>query len=91
MVTTAFVHDSTVAKTQIDSIRYFLADSAYDSQQIYRYIFDHSSMIPVIGTNKRKGISLEKKSQSRWLGLRKIYAEKYKKCWEIERNSTRVF
>jgi len=48
-------------------------------------------MIPVIGTNKREGISLEKKSQSRWSGLRKIYAEKYKKRWEIERNSTRIF
>ncbi|RKX42839.1 MAG: hypothetical protein DRP33_02650 [Thermotogae bacterium] len=66
---------------------YFLADSAYDSQQVYRYIFDRSSMIPVIDTNKRKGISLKKQSQARWLSiqLRQIYAEKYKKRWEIER------
>ena len=48
-------------------------------------------MILVTGTNKRKGISMRKQSQSCWLGLRKIYAEKYKKCWELERNSTRVF
>ena len=90
MTTTAAVHDSTVAKAQIDSgqgYKYFLADSAYDSQQVYRYIFDRSSMIPVIDTNKRKGISLEKQSQARWLGiqLRQIYAEKYKNRWEIER------
>ena len=72
MTTTAAVHDSTVAKAQIDSgqgYKYFLADSAYDSQQVYRYIFDRSSMIPVIDTNKRKGISLEKQSQARWLGI----------------------
>jgi len=44
-------------------------------------------MIPVIDTNKRKGISLKKQSQARWLSiqLRQIYAEKYKKRWEIER------
>ena len=39
MTTTAAVHDSTVAKAQTDSgqgYEYFLADSAYDSQQIYR-------------------------------------------------------
>ena len=36
MTTTAAVHDSTVAKVQIDSgqgYKYFLADSAYDSQR----------------------------------------------------------
>jgi len=90
MITSAAVHDSAMAKIQIDSgkgYRYFLADSAYDSQQIYRYIFDCSSMIPVIDTNKRKGITLEKQSQARWLGiqLRQSYSDKYKKRWEIER------
>ncbi|MDI3523520.1 transposase [Kosmotoga sp.] len=72
MTTTAAVHDSTMAKVQIDSgqgYKYFLADSAYDSQQIYRYIFDRSSMIPVIDTNKRKNVSLEKQCQARWLGV----------------------
>jgi len=59
MVTTAAVQDSTTAKTQIDSgqrYRYFLADSVYDLQQIYRYIFDHSSIILVIDTNKRRKV-----------------------------------
>ena len=39
MAKTAFIHDSTMAKAQIDSgqgYKYFLADSAYDSQQIHR-------------------------------------------------------
>ena len=39
MPTTVAVCNSTVAKAQIDSgqgYEYFLADSAYDSQQIYR-------------------------------------------------------
>ena len=39
MTTTVAVCNSTVAKAQIDSgqgYEYFLADSAYDSQQVYR-------------------------------------------------------
>jgi hypothetical protein len=72
IINSAAVHDSAMAKSQIDSTRryrYFLAGSVYDSQQIYRYIFDLSSLIPVIDTNKRKGISLEEQSQARWLGI----------------------
>ena len=43
----------------------------------------------MIDTNKRRGISLKNQSQARWLGiqLRQMYAEKYKKRWEIERTN----
>ena len=99
MVTTAAVHDSTVAKKQIDSgegYRYFLADSAYDSQQIYRYIFDHSSMIPVIDTNKRRGISLKKSKSSSLVG----YSVETSVCRKVQKalgnrknkqHTTRIF
>ena len=35
---------------------YILADSAYDASDIYDYVFENNHAIPVIGTNKRRGI-----------------------------------
>lgn len=92
IVTTASIHDSALAKIQIDRIsgyKYFLADSSYDSGVIYSYLLSCSTMIPVIDTNKRKNFSLKKQKQARWVGimLRELHKDRYKKRWEIERTN----
>ena len=58
-ITTASVYDKTIALPMIDSVRnynYILMDAAYDSSDIYDYIFENTHAMPVIDTNKRRGI-----------------------------------
>jgi hypothetical protein len=79
-----------VAHGTIDSIRnyrYILADSAYDASEIYDYIFENSHSLPVIDTNKRRGIINDRLTVNRKIGieLRNKYSSMYSMRWEIER------
>ncbi|WP_287961274.1 transposase, partial [Acidiplasma sp.] len=50
-MTTASAYDKTIAFEMIDSVRnynYILMDAAYDSSDIYDYIFENTHSIPVI-------------------------------------------
>ncbi len=90
IVTRGNIHDSKVAHGLIDSLRnfsYILADSAYDSSEIYDYIFENAHAIPVIDTNRRRNIVSERLTVNRRMGIemRKIYASLYSLRWEIER------
>ena len=74
----------------IDSVRdynYILMDAAYDSSDIYDYIFENAHAVPVIDTNKRRGIVEDKLTYNRKLGIaiRKKESSRYKLRWEIER------
>ena len=54
IVTRGNIHDSKISHDLIDSVRnysYILADSAYDTSEIYDYIFDNTHSMPVIDTN----------------------------------------
>ena len=89
-MTTASVYDKNIAFEMIDSIRnynYILMDAAYDSSDIYDYIFENAHAIPVIDTNRRGGIVEDRLSYNRKLGieLRKKESSRYKLRWEIER------
>ena len=58
-ITTASVYNKNIAFEIIDSIRnynYILMDTAYDSSDIYDYIFENTHAIPVIDKNRRMGI-----------------------------------
>jgi hypothetical protein len=42
----------------IDSVRdynYILMDAAYDSSDVYDYVFENTNAVPVIDTNRRMG------------------------------------
>jgi len=89
-VTRGNIHDSKVSHDLVDSVRnfsYILGDSAYDTSDIYDYIFENTHSIPVIDTNKRRGIVPERLSVNRRIGidLRREYASMYSLRWEIER------
>jgi hypothetical protein len=71
-ITRGNVHDSSMAHDMVDSVgnfSYILADSAYDSSDIYGYIFENTHAIPVIDTNKRRGIITDKLSVNREIGI----------------------
>ena len=79
-----------VSHDMVDSVRNFafiLADSSYDTSEIYDYIFENTHSIPVIDTNRRRGIVPERLSVNRriGIGLRKEYAPLYSLMWEVER------
>ena len=81
-VTRGNVHDSRPAGDMMDSVRnfsYILADSAYDTSDIYNYVFENTHALPVIDTNRRRGIVPERLSVNRRIGidLRKEYASLY--------------
>ena len=74
----------------VDSIRnfsYIIADSACDTSEMYDYIFENTHSIPVIDTNKRRGIIQERLSVNRKIGIdpRRKYSSLYSLRWEIER------
>ena len=53
-ITTASIHDSKVAIEMIDSVRYneyILMDATYD------YVMENTHALPVLETNKRRGIA----------------------------------
>ena len=88
IVTRGNIHDSKVSHDLIDSVRnytHILADSAYDTSEIYDYIFDNTHSMPVIDTNKRKGIRSDRLTMNRNIGidLRKEYSYIYSLRWEI--------
>ena len=90
LITKGNMHDSHVSHDMVDSVRdfsYILADSAYDASDIYDYIFENTHALPVIDTNKRRGIVNDKLPVNRKIGsdLRKEYASMYPLRWEIER------
>ena len=84
------IYDSKTSHDTVDSVRnysYILADSAYDTSEIYDYVFENTHAIPVIDTNKRRGIIRERLSMNRKIGieLRREYSSLYSLRWEIER------
>ncbi len=90
ILTKGNIHDSSVAHEMIDSVRnyrYILADSAYDTSEIYDYIFENAHALPVIDTNRRRGIINDRLTVNRRIGieLRKEYSSMYTMRWEIER------
>ena len=62
-------------------------DTAYDSSDIYDYIFENTHAIPVIDKNRRRGIVENRLTYNRKLGiaLREKDPSRYKLRWEIER------
>ena len=81
--TRASSHDKNIAFPLIDSLRdydYVVMDAAYDSSDIYEYIFENSKCSPVIDTNRRRGIVDSKLSHSR-----REEASRYSLIWEKER------
>ena len=89
-MTTASVYDKNMAFPMIDSVRdfrYILMDAAYDSSDIYDYIFENTHAMPVIDTNRRRGIVEDRLTYNRKLGiaLKKKESSRYKLRWEIER------
>ena len=90
IITKGNVHDSSASHEMIDSVRnyrYILADFAYDTSEIYDYIFENAHSLPVIDTNKRRGIINDRLTVNRRIGieLRKEYSSMYSMRWEIER------
>jgi len=90
LVTRGNMHDSRVSHEMVDSVRnlsYILVDSAYDTSDIYDYIFENTHSLPIIDTNRRRGIVLQGLSVNRKIGidLRREYASLYSLRWEIER------
>ena len=88
--TTASIYDKNIAFPLIDSVRdysYVMMDAAYDSSDIYEYIFENTQCSPVIDANKRRGIVDSRLSHSRKEGIkiRKEEASRYSLRWEIER------
>ena len=58
-ITTASVYDKNISFEMIDAVRdcrYILMDAAYDSSDIYDYIFENTHSIPVIDANKRMAL-----------------------------------
>ena len=89
LITKGNLYDSHVSHDMVDSVRYFsyiLADSAYDASDIYYYVFENTHTIPIIDTNKRRGIVNDRLPVNRKIGidLRKEYASMYPLRWEIE-------
>ena len=90
LITRGNIHDSRVSHDMVDSVRnfsYILADSAYDTSDTYDYVFENTNALPVIDTNRRRGIVPERLSMNRKIGidLRKEYSALYSLRWEIER------
>ena len=55
-ITTASVYYKNIVFEMLGSVRnynYILMDAAYDSSDIYDYIFKNTHAIPVIDTNRR--------------------------------------
>ncbi len=82
--------DSRVSHEMVDSVRdfsYILGDSDYDTSDIYDYVFKNTHSIPIIDTNKRRGIVPDRLTVNRKIGidLRREYSSMYSLRWEIER------
>ena len=87
--------DENIAFEMLDSVRdsrYTLMEAEYDFSDIYDYIFENTHALPVIDTNRRRGIIEDRLTFNRKLGiaLRKKEASRYKLRWEIERTFSDV-
>ena len=72
LVTMGNMHDSHLSHDMVDSVRdfsYILADSAYDASDIYNYVFENTHALPVIDTNKRRGIVNDRLPVNRKIGI----------------------
>jgi hypothetical protein len=61
-----------MAFPMIDSVRnynYILMDAAYDSSDIYDYIFENTQAMPVIDNNRRRGIVQDRLTFNRKQGI----------------------
>ncbi len=66
------IHDSRVSHGMVDSVRnfsYILADSAYDTSDIYDYVFENTHTLSIIDTNRRRGIVPDQFSLNRKIGI----------------------
>ena len=89
-ITTGSIHDSMMAFPMIDTVgdhEYILMDAAYDSSSIYDYILENTHAIPIIDTNRRRGVVPYNLTFNRKQGKIIKGSEKsiYKLRWEIER------
>ena len=87
------MNDKIIAFPLIDSVRgysYVMMDAAYDSSDIYEYIFDNTQCSPIIDTNRRRGIvdSMPSHSRREGIKIRKEESSRYSLRWEIERTFT---
>ena len=90
MITKGNLCDFHVSYDMIDCIRnflYILADSIYDASDIYDYVFENTYALPIIDTNKRRGIIPDKLLVNRKISidLRMEYTSMYNLRWEKER------
>lgn len=90
IITKGNMHDSRISHEMVDSVRnfsYILGDSAYDTSDLYDYVFENTHSLPIIDTNRRRGIIHERLSMNRKIGidLRREYSSLYSLRWEIER------
>ena len=90
IITKGNMHDSRVSHDMVDSVRnfsYILGDSAYDTSDIYDYVFENTNSLPIIDTNRRRDIIPERLPMNRNIGidLRREYSSLYSLRWEIER------
>ena len=72
LITKGNIHDSRVSHDMIYSVRdfsYILADSAYETSDTYDYVFENTHALPVIDTNKRRGVVPEWLSVNRKIGI----------------------
>ena len=89
-MTTASLNDKNISSPLIDSVRdysYVMMDAAYDSSDIYEYVYENTQCSPIIDTNRRRGIIDSRLSHARREGikLRIEEASRYSLRWEIER------
>ena len=62
-ITRGNIHDSRVSHDMVNSVRsyvYILADSSYDTSEIYDYIFENTHSTSVIDTNRKRIIETER-------------------------------
>ena len=90
IVTRGNIHDSKVSHEMVDSVRnfsYILADSAYDTSDIYYYVFENTHSLSIIDTNRRRGIFPQRLPVNLRIGidLSREYSSLYSLRWEIER------
>ena len=67
------MNDKNISFPLIDSVRdysYVMMDAAYDSSDIYEYIFENTQCSPIIDTNRRRGIVKSSLSHSRREGIK---------------------
>ena len=89
-MTTASIHDSTVACGIIDAVsdhEYILSDAAYDCSDICDYVMENTHAIPLIDTKRRRRMVDESLAFNWKEGIitRERERSRYKLRWEIER------